>query len=290
VTEITFLKSVHHYDSYTDFFKLAELAGFPVKRVDELDVSQPGVFITSPMNGDWREHLRSQADRTRNAHLILWNIERPAGSSGSVGQYGESNRRLMYGQEEDGSKAPCRYIDEVWVSDRQLALETGLRFVPLGSNAGMGRPGQPNEKRYDLVHISYTGPPRRQTIYNHFQKSQVGPNCWPPERDKVLQRSRFALNVHQDNHPFCEPLRFALFAAYGLPILTETVIDAFPYCDRTMQFANYDHLVPRMRDMLKDDYNRWLAMGQRCRDRMIGEFEFGKVVKEAVNQTVGDWR
>jgi hypothetical protein len=287
VTEIIFLKSVHHYDSYTDFFKLAELAGFPVKRVDELDVSEPGVYITSPMNGDWREHLKSQAARPRNAHLVLWNIERPSGS-GSVGQYAASNRRLLYGLEDDGTPAPCRYADEVWTSDRRLAQETELRHVVLGSHPGLGHPGK--DKKYSLVHMSYTGPPRRQSIYKHFGKAETGPNCWPPQRDKVLALSKFALNVHQDHHPYMEPLRFALFAAYALPILTETLVDAWPYCDRTMAFAEYDDLVDRLRRMLKEPYEPWREMGMRCRERMTEEFEFGKVVREAVAQSVGEWR
>ena len=130
--------------------------------------------------------------------------------------------------------------------------------------------------------------PRRVHIYKHF--SRIGRNCWPPQRDEVLQKSKFALNVHQDNHPFCEPLRFALFAAYGLPVLSEFVYDSKPYSKETMAFATYDDLVVRMNQMLRDDYEPWRQMGLRMRKLMTEEYEFGKVVREAVSQTVGEWR
>jgi hypothetical protein len=275
---ITFVKTRHHYDSYIDLFRLVELAGFPVIYVDELDVSREGVFITSPMNGEWRPHIDNQEGKPRNAHLILWNLERPSGSSGSVGNYGKSNRELIY----------KRYIDEVWVSDARLADETGAHFVVLGSHVGLGDPG--TEKVYDLVHMSYeTG--RRQTIYKHFNKERIGPNCWPPERDDVLRKSRFALNVHQDHHPFQEPLRFALFAAWGLPILSETVFDGRPWAsEQTIIWNGYDGIVGKLNQMLENDYERWRQMGQRARKMMTEEYEFGKMVRQAVDDRVNKWR
>jgi hypothetical protein len=275
-TDITFVKTRYHYDSYTDLFRLVELAGFPTIYVDELDVSQPGAYIVSPMQGEWRPHIDNQADKARNAHLILWCLERPSGS-GSVGNYAASNRELIYN----------RYVDEVWVSDRRLADETMLRFVILGSHPDLGEPGE--DKKYAFCHMSYEVN-RRTNIYKHFASSDIGPNCWPPERDEVLKASKFALNIHQDHHPFQEPLRFALFAAYGLPILTETIYDSYPWSDEFMVYNDYDGIVGRLHQMLADDYGRWKEMGLRARERMCNEFEFGKVVRRAVEESVERWR
>lgn len=286
MTDIVFLKSVHLYDSYGDFFHLAELAGFPIRSVSDFDVSEPGVFITAPVNGDWREHMKSQANRPRNAHIIIWNIERPAGSAGSVGQYALSNRRLMYGQEDDGAAAPCRYADEVWVSDRKLADETSLRYVVLGSHPGLGEPGQ--RKEYNFVHMSYICP-RRQTVLKKFDIHHVAPNGWGEKRDKVLKASKIGIAIHQDTYPFIEPLRFAIFAAYGLPILSETLIDSFPYSAETIITAPFDEIHTVAYKMLENE-SRWEAMGQRCRKLMTEEFEFGKMVRLAVSQSVGEWR
>lgn len=277
MTDITFVRTRHQYDSYTDFWKLVELAGFPQIYVDQVDVTRPGVFITAPMNGEWRPHLDNQMNLPRQAHLILWNLERPSGSAGSVGKYAADNRELLYN----------RYVDEVWVSDRRLADETMLRFVILGSHEGLGEPGK--EKRYQFAHMSYEIP-RRANIYKHFSEGAIGPNCWPPRRDEVLRGSRFALNVHQDSHPYQEPLRFALFAAYGLPILSESIYDAWPWTEEVMIFNPYDGLPGRLKQMLDDDYARWQQMGLKARARMCGEFEFGKMVRQAVEQSVGEWR
>ena len=101
---------------------------------------------------------------------------------------------------------------------------------------------------------------RRQSIYKHL--SNIGPNAWPPERDEILKKSRFALNVHQDHHPFQEPLRFALFAAYGLPILSENCHNAWPWIpDDTIITTTYDGLVGKFNQMLGNDYERWRQMG-----------------------------
>jgi hypothetical protein len=277
-TSVTFVKTRYVYDSYADWHRLVELSGFPTIFVDELDVSRPGVYIISPMNGEWRPHIDNQASKPRNAHLILWNIERPSGSAGSVGQYADANHELI----------EKRYVDEVWVSDRRLAEETWLRFVVLGSHPGLGEPGK--HKKHNFCHMSYLVP-RRENILKHFPESTIGPNCWGAARDLVLRESKFALNIHQDSHPFQEPLRFALFAAYGLPIVTETIYDSYPWSDEFMVYASYPSLARQMTEVLTSDYEPYRLMGLRARERMCNEFGFGKMVWEAVTQSVGrSWR
>lgn len=277
MVDITFVRTRHVYDSYIDFFRLVDLSGFKTIYVDQLDVSQPGVFIVAPMNGEWRPHIDNQKDRLRNAHLILWNLERPSGSAGCVGLYGQSNRELIY----------SRYVDEVWVSDRRLAQDIHLRFVVLGTDEGLGEPGK--EKKYQFCHMS-NEIPRRVGIYKHFKDEVIGPNCWPPQRDEVLQQSKFALNVHQDDHPFQEPLRFALFAAYGLPIVSETIFDSYPWSDEFMIYSGYDGLVGKLKQMIENDYGRWAKMGLEARRRMCGQFQFGRMVRQAVGERMEAWR
>jgi hypothetical protein len=293
--QIIFVKTRHIYESYLDFWHLVELSEFPTIYVNELDISQEGVYIVCPMNGEWRPHINNQHrdGKPVNAHLILWNLERPSGSAGSVGQYAKQCRYLQDGLwpngekiDEDYGESYGRFIDEVWVSDARLADETITRFVILGSDYGLGEPGR--DKEYDLSHMSYeTG--RRQSIYKHLDNK--GANCWPPERDEVLKKSRFALNVHQDHNPFQEPLRFALFAAYGLPILSENCFNAYPWThDETMIFATYDGLVSKFNQMLEDNYGKWRDMGERARKMMCEQYQFGDMVRQAVRESVGVWR
>ncbi len=279
MTEIRFAQPRHKYDSYQDMYTLINLSGFEMVYSDEVDISREGVFIFPVMNGDVEAHLRNEVNsgKVRYAHLILWNIERPSGSAGSVGNYAKRHRDLIYD----------RLFDEVWVSDRRLAEETQLRFVVLGSDENLGQPS--DEKRYDFTHMSYEIP-RRTNIYKHFNQDNIGYNCWPPERDEVLKLSKFALNIHQDIHPFQEPLRLALFAAYALPVISETIFDAYPWGDDIAVFSGYDSIVSRLRQVLDEDYEPYKQMGLRARERMTGEFRFKTIVEQAVSQSLDSWR
>jgi hypothetical protein len=275
--QIVFARTRYKYDSYVDFWKLVELSEFDTCYVDEIDIKKPRVYITTPMNGELPPHIANQVGGARNAHIIHWCLERPSGAGG-IFHYGKSNRSRIYD----------RTLDEVWVSDRAMATEVMLRFVVLGSDYGLGEPG--DTKHYDFCHMSYETD-RRKRIYNHFDLKVTGPNRWPwntdPSRDYVLKHSRFALNIHQDQYPFQEPLRWALFAAYGLPMLTEEIKDAYPWHENVCIFHPYDGIQNRLREMLGNDYQRWRDMGLKARDMMCNEFNFRKVVIQAVKESVG---
>jgi hypothetical protein len=277
--EIIFARTRYHYDSYTDFWKLVELSGYKTIYVDEIDISQPAVIITAPHNGEWVEQVGSQITKgkPRRSHLIHWNLERPSGSAGSLDHY-------MTRQWELISK---RYFDEIWVSDRKLAEETSLRYVTLGSDEGLGSI-EGKEKIYDFCHMS-APVPRRTGVYARFPIDKIAPNSWPPERDEILQKSKFALNVHQDIYPYQEPLRFALFAAYGLPIISEALVESYPYSNEYIITAQYPQLVAKMRQVLTEDYEIHKQMGLRTRDRMCKEFRFKNMVDKAVLESCG-WR
>ena len=63
MSEITFLKTRHVYDSYADFWSLVSLGNFPTIYVDEWRPTMEGVFITAPVNGDYREHMKNHLDK-----------------------------------------------------------------------------------------------------------------------------------------------------------------------------------------------------------------------------------
>jgi hypothetical protein len=248
------------------------------------------------MNGDFKEHftgnlkhfeetgeitggeLKRQKDSglPRMAHVIIWNLERPSGS-GSIIQYGKDCYQWLYN----------RFVDEVWVSDVQLANEACLRYVILGSDYGLGEVSE--EKGFDLTHMSVEIP-RRVQIYKHFGAPQIGQNAWGIERHRILMASRFALNIHQDNYPYCEPLRIALFASYGLPVISETLASTFPYNDDIITFAYHD-IVEGLKVALNDDYDQWRQRGLNLRDRLCRDLQFGSVVRQAVKESTGlGWR
>ena len=71
MTDIIFAKPVRHYDSYTDFWRLVELSGFPTIYVNEIDITKPGIYITSPMNGDYIEHMAGEVERWKSLFISL---------------------------------------------------------------------------------------------------------------------------------------------------------------------------------------------------------------------------
>jgi len=280
MTDITFVKTSHFYESYTDLIRLIELNDFPIIRESEFDISQEGVFIFFVMNGDVEAHLTNELNSGKPAlwsHRILWNLERPPGSAGIGSEYMRRQWWLIHN----------RYFDEVWVSDQRLADESGLRYVTLGSDERLGEVG--TDKRYDFIHLSYeTG--RRQSIYKYFPAHTVAPNCWDSERHEALKQASFGLAVHQDYLSFQEPLRLALFAAYGLPIISESLYNSYPWNDQAIITADYPELVARMKKCFTEDYEPYRQMGLRARELMTGEYQFGKVIRQAVLETVNKWR
>ena len=165
-----------------------------------------------------------------------------------------------------------------------MAAQCGLHYVPMGSHEGLGSPGV--VKEYDLIGLMcYSN--RRSFVFRCADEMlhKVGnvtlaPNGWGEDRHNRLQRSRFMFNVHQDDFPFIEPLRFALAAAYGLPLVTERCLDMHPYMSRWYVDAG-------LRDMAKvaesavASYgsDRWYDRGLELRSFMANNMTFGKCLE-----------
>ena len=78
----------------------------------------------------------------------------------------------------------------------------------------------------------------------------------------------------------------ALFAAYGLPIISETLASAFPYDDDIRTFAYHD-IVSDLKIALNDNYDQWRERGLRLRDKLCRDLQFGNVVRQAIKESTG---
>lgn len=228
--------------------------------------------MTAPYNGDWEAHVSNHPHRT--ARLIHWNLERPG--ERSVDEFAHDNHKLI----ERG------LFDNVIVSDRQMAKDANLTYVPVGSHAKLGQPS--DDKRFDVVHLMcYSN--RRAFMFDYltplrsYSGISIAQNGWGEERHKSLQQSRFMLSVHQDEHKYIEPLRFALAVAYGLPIIVEDSYDTFPYNERNGEITvltgvpiqRLDRIVAGMRK----DYARYRSAGLMLRNKMCGEWSFRNCIE-----------
>jgi hypothetical protein len=274
--DVVFVKTRWHYQSYTDFWAMVELAGYPTCYVDEVDVEAELAYVVNPLNGEWEpmlNHRLKAEGRKKKATMVSWTLEPPTKSD-----YLPNLRRTV----DEG------LVDWIWMGYRNLAQAADharIRFVPVGSMDKLG--GARLEPKYDVIHLSYPTH-RRGTLYNALMRKgvKIAPNGWGRERDVALRSSRFLLNVHKDDgFQAYEPLRFAVAAAYGLPIISESCAAPFPYRPMVDFYEmSYDAAMKITLAALSQDYGQWAALGQRTRDRMTGEFAFDKCVEEAVCQ------
>lgn len=199
--EPVFVYPTHDYQSYTDLKSLVKLAAFRSILVPEVDwTSQsPHIFCAGMPGGDWPV-LPEPSKRPR---CIFWNLERYALPSDHP-------------------------WDEIWCSDRWFAGEQGARYVTLGSDPALCTP-VPHESIYWYAHMSYLSHRRQQVMRKLIGTSTLAPNCWGEARNLALLSSKEMLCIHQDELPIIEPLRYALAAAYMLPIVAEWCHDFWPW-------------------------------------------------------------
>lgn len=272
MSDIIFAHPRHSYDSYTDYRKLVELSQFPTCFIDEIDLQSDNLYIVSPMNGEFDAHIDWR--QLRKCQIYHWNLERPG--AGSISDYkGQNSRHIREGK-----------IDHVLVSDKLLARLTGFKYVVMGSHDKLGIPGE--DKTYDYIHLMCYSP-RRGPFFNYpnaltaVDGMTIAPNSWGQERHEALQRSKMMLNIHQDEHPYCEPLRFTLAAAYGLPIVTEHIPpenNVYETCVLDMHGIGYS--MRHWLTMYDNRGGRLRESGMVNRNLLTGEYSFRRCIERFV--------
>lgn len=210
---ITFVRTRHAYDSYVDFFRLVEAAGFPTVYVDEMDLSRRNcVYIFTPMNGELPPHL--DRGRDRGCKVVWWNLERPTDPTHPA-----------------SINALDSTVDAIWVSDRYYqTLHPRYEYVQLAGHRALAGPTawQKGEKLWDICTLSYLWGRREDAVKKlEAQGLTVAPSAFgAEEQDNTLPACRVMLSLHQYmDLPVIAPLRFAIAASYKLPIISERFED-----------------------------------------------------------------
>lgn len=261
---IIFAKTRHEYGSYVDLWRFAKLSGFEIATIDDVDPDSDHTYIVSPMNGEIQELLpkwRKPGDR--RAVIIWWFLERL-----------DSTPMLT-----DGSYERLRpHFDQVWVSDRWMAGQhPTFKHVIFASHPEFGNNCIPIE--YDYTHQSYVWG-RREAVYRRLQGLGLreGPNGWGDERDAVLRRSATMVHVQQYPLPLYTPLRFAIAAAYALPLVCEQLNDPYPLTDAEIVQVPLEQLPEKVRDVAHDPS----TFGERLYEALCMDRSFGKEVENAL--------
>lgn len=273
---IVFAKTRYDYGSYRDYWKLVELAGFATCHVDEMDLSSDSFYIVSPINGEFRPHIDHcrRTQHSKRAVVTWWNLERPD-TQGSP-------------PFESVVTDILSYADAIWVSDRHYqSLDPRMHHVVLGSDPNLCAQFERRDIVYDFTHQSYVWG-RRDPIMNALRSGlREGPNGWFDERDATLKASRVMVNVHQTDALIGEPLRFAVTAAYKMPMISETLRAPFPlvpqedYLD--VPYAEVVAAVRRSATMHPDALKH---LGENLHKRLCLEWTFRRGVEQGVSNTL----
>ncbi len=258
------------YDSYTDYWRLVRASNFDTCLQSELDPNRNCSYIISPSTGTIEEILSHQPpDHT--CAFIVWFLERP-------GPLGTTEFKANI-----AGRFPKHRLNQVWFADRAMYNLVkdlaGTKFVPVGSDVAIGTIASVPFK-YDLTHMSYVH--GRRAFINNLPY-RIGPNGWGEARHQTLMASKFMLNVHQDWDNFSEPLRFALCAAYGLPLITEECTDPYPYENgRDLIMVPYTQLPATIHQILEMDYSQARLMGLKMFETATQKFRFKTNVEAAL--------
>jgi hypothetical protein len=211
-----FVAARNDYPSYNDFWRLVELSGFERIFTDEANLQDPEatyIFVTPEGIPDCSDAI---------ARTIFWQLE-------YVGDYTEQPNKDTAGEQ--------------WSSDPAHAKAAGAQYVILGGNPGLADGVVNGEREFDVTMLAY------MTARRAIIKKKLTRLRWPENypghnsqnRHDVLSSTRLMLHVHQHDTPATTPIRYALAAAYHMPVIAESVPDEGPY-HGSILFVGYDQL------------------------------------------------
>jgi len=265
VSDVIFCRPRHEYESYTDYWRLVELSDYPIIYIDEIDPQSDNTYLVTPLNGEWQDGWQDP-----RAQIILWDLEWHLPNPG-IAEWNETVWRPG--------------VARVFASDKWYAEKIDAEYVLLGSHPGLAY-GEEAQKIYDIALMAYLGPPRRSSIV--YQLKQLGlsiaANAWGDNRDGILRRSRTMLHIHQhDDVATVAPQRWALAAAYELPLITEGVEDSGLFDFTHALSTDYNNLASMAHIFIKQQNPRVLEDKAKALHQFLCvEHTFRKCVEAAL--------
>ncbi len=256
MASVIFARPRTNYDSYTDLYRLITLSGYPLVYFDEIDPASDNTYILTLRNGE-NEHGWSGDVKAR---IILYDLE----------------WRL------EGDPPPIPGVREVWAGDEWYAKQIGARYVTLGSHPELNLVvSDEADKATDVIMLSYMTNRRIQmAVWLQQRGLHLTPNGWGEVRHRNLLGSRVMLHVHQHDHvATVAPQRFALAAAYRLPLISEAVCEPDLFKDVVL-WSKYDALADFVHDRMRG--NGLEDAGEALYQLLCVERTFHKCVEEAL--------
>jgi hypothetical protein len=278
--QIVFARPSHHYDSYRIFWRLVELSGFDQIPLPHVDMSQDVFYIISPPNGELAPAMDAARARTsgpRKARTAVWDLERPDGRAGA-----EHPDPTTAARDVDLFAAS---VDHVWAFDPYYAsFDSRLVRVTVGGHPGLREGAALATKAWDLCHFSYVNGRREAVMAALRARHRVGPETWGPERGAILNSSHTMAYIHQTPFPIGSPLRFALAAAYELPLMSERMENPWPM-EPGWDFVQAPY------EGFADSFSAWLPsadpeLGRRLHKKLCMNMTFRRCVEDGVRRSL----
>lgn len=261
-----FIRPDDHYDSYTDYWRLVDLCGFPTGTLADIQPHSDNTYILTMLNlGAWQDAGLGWPGAS--ARIIYWDIE----------WHDVDYHHVVPG------------LNEFWSSDRWYAQARGYTFVPMGSHQDLIQCSYTarwnGAALYDVVLMAYMGPPRRQDVANEMKAAglMIAPNAWGEQRTRNLQQSKIMVNIHQhDAYPCTAAQRWAMAASAGLPLLTEHCADSSPYIDGEDYWGADKGELATAAKILAYDADAGRKLAANFMRKACGEYRFDKNVRRAL--------
>jgi hypothetical protein len=176
-------------------------------------------------------------------------------------------------------------VDVIWISDRRLqAADQNTVYAVLGSHPGLQKV-KGNQRLYEICHMGQSTP-RRAKVIEQLQAAghTVISAGWGEAREKVLSDSRLMLSIDRvEGLKMASVLRWAVAAAYALPIVSEEVSDPYPLDAGSLIQAPYEKLLGTVLAWLSDI--RLTQTGVQARQILCRDWLFRRGVLDAIGRT-----
>ncbi len=241
------------YPSYTDVKRLIHLSGFDTARPDEISLTDAAqVYV-------WLSPEPPPALQAAGKH-IWWTLE--------------------YGGQYEPDVSDWR--GDVWASDPAWAARYGAQYVVMGSHPALKPPGWTvADKDTDYLMLAYLTPRRealKQAIrYRTYASVYPG---YGRDRHAQLGSAYAMVHAHQSDFAAIAPQRFALCAAYELPLIHEAVPEMDAYRGMAL-FADYEDIPDTLQRLLSDNLMREM-LSTRLHEWLCKEHTFADSVRKAL--------
>jgi hypothetical protein len=276
VPEPLFVRSTARYDSYADFWKLVELSGFPSIPAVDVDLEKPGTLIWPTMDMEFIDRLSKQPRGARGARVVFWNLERPD-EKPDVDPL-ELFRR--------GMGEILEWADEIWISDIGLSMaDSRLVYAVLGGHEGL-HDETPAAETYDVAHLGILTPRRTELLDKLRARGlRVSGNARGQERSQILSSSKLFLGIDRvEGLHVAAPLRWALGAAFGLPIVHEELKYPYPLvAGESLLAAPYQELEAFVLQTL--DRRDLVTVAEQAWQKLCRQWTFRKGVEDALRRS-----